>query len=146
MIMLMVLRHEALVWFDVRRGYYLLPVASTFGMTLLLALSRIQPQRILPNWSLALFLGGTILGNIIALPRHEAILRAGSLSASYQSTPALLDALRNLRNPGYPVSPEIAHNQVFQFFHDGRFSKTPVILPRDKNKTAPKKPQDTPRH
>ena len=137
MILLMVLRHDALLWPDVRRGYYLLPVVSMFGMTLLLALSRIQPQRLLPKWCLALFLGGAILGNIIALPRHDAIFRAGSLSASYQSTPALLDALRNLRNPGYPVSPEIAHNRVFQFFHDGRFSKTPAILPRDKDKTAP---------
>jgi hypothetical protein len=143
MIVLMFLRHSALVWPDVRRGTYLLPVVSMFGMTLLVAFSRLQTRRILPKWCLALFLGGAVIGNTMALSRHRAIVRAGSLSASYQSTPALLDALRNLRNPQYSVSPEIARNRVFQFFHDGYFSKTPVILPRDKNKTASMKSPST---
>ena len=132
MIVTMVLRHEALLWPDVRRGYYLLPVVSMFAMTLLLALSKLQSPRLL-----ALLLCGAIVGNIMALPRHTAIIRTGSLSACYQSTPPLLEALRNLHNPDYAVSPAIATNQVFQFFHDGRFSKTPAILPRKKPPGAP---------
>jgi hypothetical protein len=132
MIVLMVLRHEALLWPDVRRGYYMLPVVCMFAMTLLLAVSRLQSPRIL-----AFLLCGGILGNIIALPRHTVILRTGSLSAYYQSTPLLLDALRNLRDPAYAVSPEIARNRVFQYFHDGSFSKTPVILPRKRAAAPP---------
>jgi hypothetical protein len=97
----------------------------------------------LPRWCLALLLGGALLGNAIALPRHDANIRAGllmeSLSDCYQSTPVLLDALRNLRNPRYLVSPAIALNRVFQFFHDGHFSKTPAILPRNKSKTTREK-------
>jgi hypothetical protein len=131
MMTLMFLRHAALVWPDVRRVYYFLPVIALFGMTLLMALACLQSRRLLPPWCLALFLGGALAGNIVALPGHEAILRAGEGKTLYQSTPLLLDALRNLRNPNYPISPEIARNRVFQFFHDGRFSKTPAILPRD---------------
>jgi len=142
MIVLMFLRHGALVWPDVRRASYFLPAISMFGMTLMVILSRVQTRRMLPNWCLAFFIGAALLGNIIALPRHRAIVRAGSLSAFYQSAPALLDALRNLRNPQYPISPEIARNRVFQFFHDGYFSKTPVILPHDKNKTGRLKSQE----
>ena len=143
MILLMVLRHGTLLWPNERRLYYFLPVVSMFSMTLLLVLSRLQTRRMLPGRCLALLLGGALLGNAIALPRHDANIRAGllmeSLSDCYQSTPVLLDALRNLRNPRYLVSPAIALNRVFQFFHDGHFSKTPAILPRDKNKTTREK-------
>jgi hypothetical protein len=139
MLTLMVLRHGGLRWPDVRRVYYFLPAVSMFAMTLLLALALLATARRLPKWCLALLLGGALLGNIIALARHDAILRNGSLKAEFQSTPALLHALRNLRNPQYPVSPELARNRVFQYFHDGHFSKTPPVLPRDKDKTAPKK-------
>jgi hypothetical protein len=143
MLVLMVLRHESLVLAELRRIYYLLPLVSMFAMTLLLALCRLQTRRILPQWCLTLLLGGALFGNTIALPRHDAIIRAGDGKASYQSTPALLDALRHLRNPQYVISPEIARNRVFQFFHDGSFSKTPAILPGDKNKTSRKKSPET---
>jgi hypothetical protein len=74
-------------------------------------------------------LSGAIAGNIAALPRHDAIFKAGSLRASYQSTPALLEALRNLHNPQYQVPPEVARDRVFRFFHDGYFSKTDPYRP-----------------
>ena len=35
-----------------------------------------------------------------------------------------------MRNPRHPISPEIARNRVFQFFHDGTFSRTPDIEAR----------------
>jgi hypothetical protein len=135
MLILMVLRHPPLVWPELQRVYYLLPVGSMFAMTFLLALSRPQTRRLLPKWCLALLLGAALLGNIVALPRHTAIVREGHARADYQSTAALLDALRNLRNPGYAISPAIARNRVFQFFHDGTFTKKPAILPRNKDKT-----------
>jgi len=139
MIVLMVLRHGALVWPDIRRVYYFLPVVSMFAMTLMLVLSWLQKRWPLPKWCLALLLGGAILGNILALPRHAVILRTGQAKENYQSTPALLAALRNLRNPQYPITSEIAHNRVFQFFHDGRFSRSLPIEPLDKSQTIRKK-------
>lgn len=120
---LMILRHPAMVWPDVRRGYYFLPVTTMFAMTLCLTLSRLKQRIKLPNWFLPVLLTAAIAGNIAALPRHNAIFRNGSLSASYKSTPILLDALRNLKNPQYQAPPEIAKNRVYRFFHDGHFSK-----------------------
>jgi hypothetical protein len=135
LIVLMVLRHRALVWPELRRVYYLLPVGSMFAMTFLLALASLQARRIFPAWCLALLLGGALLGNVLALPHHDAIERAGNTRQDYQDAPAILDALRNLRNPRYPISPALARNRVFRFFHDGRFSKKPAIEPRVKHKT-----------
>jgi hypothetical protein len=136
MLTLMLLRHGGLRWPDVRRVYYFLPILAMLCMTLLVALAHFSTPR---KWLVAFLLGGAIVGNILALPRHDAILREGSLRANFQSTPALLDALRNLHNHQYPVSPEISRNRVFQFFHDGYFVKEPLLLPRDKDNAAPKK-------
>jgi hypothetical protein len=139
MIALMVLRHGALVWPGMQMVYYYLPLMAMFGMTLLVVLSRLQMRPMLPGWCLALFLGGALMGNAIALPRNRAIVRPAELRGYSQFTPPLLDALRNLRNPRYPVPPEIAHNRVFLFFHDGYFTKTPIIRPLDRNKTPRQK-------
>ena len=131
MIALMVLRHDAVCWPDLRRVYYFLPATAMFCMTFLMALSRLQARRTLPKWGWAAFLGGALLGNMVALPRHDAIYKAGFMKSYYQFTPTLLDALRNLRNPNYPVSPEIARSQIFQFFHDRQFTKEPGLMPHN---------------
>jgi hypothetical protein len=143
---LMVLRHRALLEAAQRGGGYYLPMVSMLSMTLLLTLSWLQTKPIMPRWCLPLLLSGAILGNIVALPRHEAQARSGIISGNmegldpnYPSGPALLDALRNLRNPRYVVPPKIARNRVFQFFHDGHFSKKPAILPAQKNTITGKK-------
>ena len=141
MLVLMVLRHESLIRPELRRLYYLLPVVSLFAMTLLLALSRLKGHSKLPQWCLALLLGGALVGNIVALPRHDAVLRSSIGGACYQSSPPLLVALRNLRNPRYVVSPEISSNRVYQFFHDGRFSKYPVVLPPGNHMNVRRKPE-----
>jgi hypothetical protein len=146
LITLMVLRHRALLDPAQRGGGYYLPMVSMISMTLLLVLSGLQTKPILAKWCLALLLSGAILGNIVALPRHEATARPGNISGNmegldpnYPSGPAVLDALRNLRNPRYVAPPEIARNRVFQFFHDGYFSKKPATLPSQNNKTTGKK-------
>jgi hypothetical protein len=146
LITLMVLRHRALLDPALRGGSYYLPAVSMFSMTLLLLLSGFQTKPIWAKWCLALLLCGAILGNIAALPSHEATAQPGNISGNmegldpnYPSGPAVLDALRNLRNPRYVAPPEIARNRVFQFFHDGYFSKKPAALPSRNNKTTGKK-------
>ena len=124
MIVLMILRHNALLWPDVRRGYYFLPVISMFAMTLLLWFSRVKVRYHVPKWFLGVALALAIVGNIIALPGHDTIMKTESLSASFKSTPVLLDALRDLHNPRYVIPSEVATNRVFRYFHDGYFSKT----------------------
>jgi hypothetical protein len=146
MITLMVLRHDAVCWPDLRRVYYFLPATAMFCMTFLLALSQLQARRTLPQWCWAALLSGALLGNIVALPRHDAIYKAGFMRSYYQSTPALLDALRNLRNRPYPISPEIAHSQIFQFFRDGQFTKEPVMLRRHQKTQAGKNPEESGSH
>ncbi len=141
MIVLMLLRLPTLVDPPWQRVYYFLPVIAIFGMTLLVVLSRLPTRRMLPKWCLALLLGGALLGNIIALPRHDAIVKAGQMRGYYQSTAALLDALRNLRNPRYAVPPEIADDRIFRFFHEGYVSRTYPLFPRNKTKNSRTKSQ-----
>ncbi|HEY3860423.1 MAG TPA: hypothetical protein VGO59_00935 [Verrucomicrobiae bacterium] len=141
MLMGMYLRHEALVWTDVRRGYYPIPMDAMFAMTLLLLLWRIQARWEAPKWYFAPLLGVALLGNVAGLPQNRAIERSGTLAPYIQATPALLDALKNLKNPAYVISPKIATNRVFQIFHDGYFTKTPAIQAARKSTTGvPRQP------
>ena len=127
LILLMVLRHAALLWPDVKRVYYFLPLTSMFAMTLLLAFSRWPASRISFHKPAALFLGVCLAGNLIALPGHRAILSKGDARKFYDAAPALLQALGRPQNAPGAVAPEIATNRVYQFFHDGHFVKYPLL-------------------
>ena len=128
----MYLRHEAMIWPEIRRGGYLLPAIAMLTMTLLLALARIQARWTVPKWGLPVLLGAVLVGNISALPSHRALVTAGAFKVDHGSTPAVLDALRHLRDPNYHVPPEVADNRVYRFFHDGFFSRYPGMYHREK--------------
>lgn len=130
---LMFLRHAALVWPDVRRSGYMLPAVSMFGMTLLFLLSRLQFKNAVNKYLVPALLCAALGGNIVALPRHRAILLAGSLAEAYQTTPRVLEALRRLPDPQYPVPPEVGHDPVYRFFRNGFFARRPMILKKLKN-------------
>lgn len=119
MMALMVLRHGALLWPEVRPIYYFLPAIATFAMSLLFVLSKVELSRPI----LSMFLGAAIAGNLIALPGHSAAIRGGHSKVMYDEAPALFEALRNLDNPRYVVSQDLARNPVLIFFHGGPFRK-----------------------
>jgi hypothetical protein len=120
MLTLMVLRHGALLWPDVRRGYYLLPTVAMFTVALPLAIQRIQNGFAVPKWAIALPLAAAIGGNIIALPQHRLIVTTGHMKQYFESAPAFLKALRNVRNSDYVAPPDIADSSVYRIFRPAR--------------------------
>jgi hypothetical protein len=138
MIVSMAVRNDKVFLPAVQSTYYFLPVIAMFGMTTLLLLSWFQTRSMLPKWCVALCLGGALAGNIAALPRCNDLVQDGKRRGYYESTTALLDALRNLRNPRHQISPEIADDRIFRYFHEGYVSRTfPVFTP-----DQPKRPRE----
>lgn len=112
---LMVLRHPQLMWPDVSRVYYWLPTNVILAMTLAM-LIRIFHDSGIPMWLLLMAMGFAILGNIVALPRHKTMLMQGHLQWYYQSSPALLNALKNLDLIDNVHEPLVEKNPVLQLF------------------------------
>ena len=116
---LMVIRHPALFFIEVRlSGYYFLPATAMFGMTLAFLLSRIAKTQFIPKWVVFTFLILAIAGNVIAIPQHKAILELGFMQPYFQSRPRLLDALKNIDNPQYSIGPDMEKDPVYQFFRN----------------------------
>jgi len=123
---LMTLRLPALFFFmDVRMsGYYYLPTTAMFGMTFAFLLSRIVKIQSIPKWAIFTVLILALAGNAIAIPQHKAIveygatIKHGSLPPYPLAGPKLLDALKNINNPQYPIEPDIEKNPAYQFFRN----------------------------
>jgi hypothetical protein len=116
---LMVIRHPALFFLEVRlSGYYYLPTTAMFSMTLAFLLSRVVKIRFVPKWIVYTFLILAIAGNVIAIPQHKAVPARWDMQPYVQSGPKLLDALRNIDNPQYPIEPGIEKNLVYIFFRN----------------------------
>jgi hypothetical protein len=113
---LMVLRHPALLWPDVRRVYYWLPQAVIIYMTLALCISSLKdPKGIYAHIVLILLLLA-VTGNIIAIPQHHTYLTQGHLKEYFEFTPKLLDALSNTKNAHYHVTLDVLQNPIYQHF------------------------------
>jgi hypothetical protein len=116
---LMVIRHPAFFFIDVRlSGYYFLPTTAMFSMTLAFLLSRVIKIQFIPTWIVFAFLILAIVGNGIAIPQHNATLEHGFMQPYFQSGPKLLDALKNINNPQYSNEPDIENSPVYQFFRN----------------------------
>ena len=116
---LMVIRHPALFFIEVRlSGYYYLPTTAMFSMTLAFLLSRVVKIQFIPKWAVSTFLILAIAGNMIAIPRYMAIQEHGFMQPYFQSAPRLLGALKNIRNPQYSIGPDIEKDPVYQFFRN----------------------------
>jgi hypothetical protein len=129
MIVLMALRLHAVVEPVGERVYYYLPVMVAFGMTLLVIVARISSQP-----AVMVLLAAALVGNIVALPRHNAIIRGNEMTGFYEPAAPLLDALRNLRAAPHPVSAEMANDRIYRFFRDGYVSRTYPGFPGHANK------------
>jgi len=116
---LMVIRHPALFFIEVRlSGYYYLPTTAMFSMTLAFLLSRIVKIQFVPKWIVFTFLILAIAGNVIAIPQHKAVPARWDMQPYVQSGPKLLDALKNIDNPQYSIGLDIEKNPVYQFFRN----------------------------
>jgi len=116
MIAIMVYKHSALLWPDVRRAYYWLPITSILCMTIAVILSLLSKIRFISQWLLFVFMVIAITGNIYAIPQHRAILLQGHLKSCYENAPRLLAALRNIKDNHYQPLPDVEQNPVYQYF------------------------------
>ena len=100
----MVLRHEPLIWPDVRTHYYWIPTTTLVLLGCTLAAYVLQRQFGTPVWLMRVVLAACVVSNISALPEHDRIARSGHLQGYIGAAPHLLRALEELGN-----TPEVAH-------------------------------------
>lgn len=100
---LMVLRHEPLIWPDVRTHYYWIPTTVIVMLGCTLAAHVLQQRFGWPPWLMRLILAACVVSNISALPEHDRIARTGHLQGYIGAAPHLLKALEELGN-----TPEVA--------------------------------------
>ncbi|HKQ36515.1 MAG TPA: hypothetical protein VJ063_00475 [Verrucomicrobiae bacterium] len=99
----MVLRHEPLIWPDVRTHYYWIPTTTLVLLGCTLAVYVLQRNFTVPIWLLRVALAALVISNISALPEHNRIARGGHLQGYIAAAPHLLNAIRELSN-----TPEVA--------------------------------------
>jgi hypothetical protein len=102
--MLMVVRHEAVSWTEVRAFYYWIPATVLMLVGMAFAAHLFVKRALLPLWVLRLFLAAGVLGNLTSLPEHHSVLRSGHLTGYMSAAPFLLTAIRDLyENPPGPA-------------------------------------------
>lgn len=107
--------HPPLMWPDSGLVYYWLPTDVLLVMTLLILTSVFNSSHF-PQWLLTLAMYAAIIGNIIALPGHRTTILQGDMKSYYQSSPALLSAIKNISASQETQNPAVLSNPVFQFF------------------------------
>jgi hypothetical protein len=116
----LITRWPPILWQDVRFTYYIMPAQAIllFGLVTFLARPPLQKKMIDPNLYpvvillLIFFLGGNIVGVI----HIKSILEGGSLAASYQYAPLLLDALKNLNSNNFLPAKTVLADPIYQLF------------------------------
>jgi len=112
----MVLKSPNLMWPEFRRVYYWSPTVITLAMTLAV-LTKIFYKLRVSRWFIITGMCLAVIGNIIALPEHKAIiLNQGYFQPYVQPSTALLRALKNIEPSKEIYDPLIKKNPVFQFF------------------------------
>ncbi len=91
----MVARHPPLLWSEVRRSSYYLPITVVFLLVLAGALARLVDRGSIARGMLHLVLLIFLISNVISLRRIADQRSLGHLAYRYQMTPLLFDGLRN---------------------------------------------------
>lgn len=113
---LMVIKSPNLMWPEFRRVYYWSPTIIMLAMTLAILTDIFYKSRV-PKWLVIMGICLAITGNIVALPKHKAIiLEQGYFKQYVQPSSALLNALTNIESLNDTDDPLIKKNPVFQFF------------------------------
>ena len=66
-----------------------------------------------------------IVGNVVALPGHQVVAAEGDVKAAALAGPALLYALRNVRDPEYRAPAAVQAMPIYELFRT-RFQAAPV--------------------
>jgi tetratricopeptide (TPR) repeat protein len=111
---LMFFRNPLIVWPNITRTYYFLPMNVVFAMTLAVLADIFQKSNI-KKWLVSIMICLAIIGNIAALPKHNDIIRQGQESSIGRSSD-LLDALKNIDTLDNVKDPVVRQNLVFKFF------------------------------
>ena len=95
---LMVLRHEPLMWPDVRTFYYWIPTTVLVLLGVTFALYATVRQFAIPTWIPRVALLAFLISNVTALPEHNRITRSGHMQGYIAAAPHLLKAMKDLAN------------------------------------------------
>jgi len=100
----MVIRHEAVSWMEVRAFYYWIPATVLVLVGMAFTIHLFIKRALVPVWLARLFLAAAVLGNLTSLPDHHFVIRMGHLSGYMNAAPFLLTAIRDLyENPPGPT-------------------------------------------
>ena len=113
--MLMYIRHSAVIWPDVRRGIYALPVVILL-MIAVAFLIRWLYRRLVPGALVQLVLALLLVGNLASIPLNMACFRNGHMRSYWEATPPLLEGLRHLKDPAFFPEPIVYRNPIYQHF------------------------------
>lgn len=120
---LMLLRSSSLVLPEIRRVYYWSPTIIILAMTLAVLTSIIYKSRV-PKWLVITAMCLAVVGNIIALSGHKAIiLTQGYFEPYVKPSRILLNALKNIQSLKDNNDPLIKKNPVAQFLISGEKSQ-----------------------
>ena len=100
----MVVRHEAVSWMEVRAFYYWIPATVLVLVGTAFAAHLFIRRSLAPLWLSRLFLVAAVLGNLTSLPDHQFVIRMGHLSGYMNAAPFFLTAIKDLyENPPGPT-------------------------------------------
>lgn len=122
---LMVCRHSALLWEDVRRSYYWLPLTALWLVFAAVTLQRVQEAALVPRYVLNAALCLLVIGNLAAIPKHVDVLRHGHIGGDLSA--CLLKALRMRKIATAALPPAVANHGVYRLLKTGanRFNAAP---------------------
>jgi hypothetical protein len=102
--LLMVLRHEAVSWTEVRAFYYWIPATVLALIGVAVAVDVFIKRSMVPLWLTRTLLAAALLGNLTSLPEHHTVIRSGHLTGYMSAAPFLLTAIKDLyENPPGPA-------------------------------------------
>ena len=117
---LLVTRHLAILWSDVRLWYYIMPAQTIILFATATFLARPSLQKALQdpglNAGVILFLLVLLAGNVIGVIQVKSMLENGLLAHVYQFAPRLLEALKHLSDPGFTPAKDIQADTIYQLF------------------------------
>ena len=101
-----------------RTHYYWVLVGVLVLFYICLSVQKIITRGVIPRrwvqWALAVM----ILGNIAAIPGHQAVMKEGFLSLRFAWTDKLLDALEHLGQSDYPIDLSIRRDRLYRIYKD----------------------------
>jgi len=114
MLAIMVYKVPAVIWPDIRRIYYWLPILPILCMTIAFVLSRVS--KYIPQWVFLVLIIFAIAGNKAAIPVHKAFLLNGHLQPDYKNNTKMIIALKNIKDDHYKPPKDVEMNPLYKYF------------------------------